>query len=101
MPQIGMPQAGDPKTPLLETTTPDGKYRYVLYEWGVVGVQKPRMLDGEDSYETEYVIRAQICPCPGHQYRGTCKHVDVAAALQRYYAQNASLPALGAVSLPS
>lgn len=88
----------DETAPLATTTTPDGKYRYVLYEWGVVGVQKATTeTTFPEGWRTEYVIRGGICPCPGHQFRATCKHADVGAALQRFYADNAQLPRLGEV----
>lgn len=83
--------AGDGKQLAVSEPTADG-YRFVLFDAEVVAVQKASVAPGfgmeSAEWKTAYVIRGNVCPCQGHQYRGTCKHIEPAQRLIEWGRQN-------------
>lgn len=71
--------------PLAVTTTPDGTYRYTLYDWDVVTVEKRR---GDGSWDRAYIVTIGACDCIGYDKRADCKHADIARGFMAWWAHH-------------
>jgi hypothetical protein len=53
--------------------------KYVATEWGVEEEQKNIVVvEGSKGNTYEVDLDEEKCNCPGHTYRGHCKHIDLA-----------------------
>lgn len=85
--QVGLPEVTD-EAPLAFTATDDGTYRYRLFDWSVVLVDKRTP---EGGWENAYRYELGACSCPGWEFRNDCKHSDVARGLIQWWAEHFAL----------
>ena len=85
---MSIPTAPSP-SPVLATETPKGDYRYEVRADRQVNVFK----ETDDGWELAYTVRSGACACKGFEYRGRCKHLDVAVALTEAAERGGLLPA--------
>ena len=51
---------------------------FVASDWGVEEQKNTVTVEGSKGNTYEVDIEAGSCTCPGHQFRGKCKHVELA-----------------------
>lgn len=53
---------------------------FVAKDWGIEAVATPTVVQVPGSKGNTYRVNiaAETCDCPGHTYRGHCKHIQIA-----------------------
>lgn len=54
---------------------------FVAAEWGLEEQSAPSnivVIEGSNGNTYEVDVEAGTCTCPGHQFRGKCKHIEMA-----------------------
>lgn len=85
MAQVGLPDLSTSPV-VLQTTSPDGLYRYRLLATEAVLVDKRTP---EGGWEQTYLVSFGSCDCPGFGYRSDCKHATVARGLHQWQRERA------------